>query len=705
MNPANRTLAFVLVAACSVGIAVGAHRMYQPSSVSARTDVGTAFYPDFEDSTAATYLGVAAFNPETSRVDEFRVERRDGRWVIPSHHNYPADAKDRLARTAASMIGITRGQLVDTTAASHERLNLIDPLTKDATGTEGRGSRITLKAGDTVLTDLIIGKKEDVPGADRYYVRRADEDRVYLTEIRPNLTTKFTDWIQPNVLDVTASTFRQIDIQRYTVEFNGPRGVLQEGVSSELSRDSSTDEWKLKDLPEGMKLKTSVVNQIVSALADIKIVGVRAKTSGIAAAFRGDAKVPVTSVDIYDMQDKGYFQLPNGELRSKEGDFFASTSEGITYALRFGSIVSGDDVDIEIGDSKQLTEEEAKKALEAGADSKSESAEKAAAENSQDDSPKKENRFLFVTAMLDERSLGTAPVEPVKPTPPPGYTPKEKPATPAQPAIPGFNTETPGADSEPKKETSATPVDGAGRSLAGPGADPVQEEKQAVAPAADQQPQEATQADAKPADSKPTDEQPAVAAPDTAPADPAPPAVNPEDPAAPVGDAKDPVAEYETALAKYEQELDEYRVRKAEYDERLSKARDRVKALNERFAPWYYVIPADVFNTINVKPEELVEPDATTSTAAPPGLSLPAELTLPAEGASTSPPPAAAPDAAPGDAPLPPAASGEAAPPAATPPAADASPKADAPADPAPADTSATEPATPPPSDSAPQPE
>src|SRR5690348_8335761 len=129
-------------------------------------------------------------------------------------------------------------------------------------------------------------------GGDRYYVRRADEDRVYLAEVRPNLSTKFTDWIQPNVLDATAATFREIDIERYSVEFDGPRGKIQPGVKSHLTRDSSSDEWKLKELPEGKKLKTQAVNQIVSALADMKIVGVRPKTPGIAAAFRGDKDAP-----------------------------------------------------------------------------------------------------------------------------------------------------------------------------------------------------------------------------------------------------------------------------------------------------------------------------------------------------------------------------------------------------------------------------
>ncbi|QDT55571.1 hypothetical protein Pan44_36160 [Caulifigura coniformis] len=725
MNSANRTLAFVLAAACSVAVAAGAHRMYQPVVGAKKTDVGTEFYPDFKDPLSATYLGVAAYNAADSKVDKFIIEKRDGQWRIPSHHNYPADAKDRLATTAASLIGVTRGQLVVETADSHARLNLLDPLDDKLGGTEGRGSRITLKAGDSVLTDLIIGKKDEAAGADRYYVRRADEDRVYIAEIKPDLSTKFTDWIQPNVLDATAATFRQIILDRYSVDES--KGAIVQGDRSVLSRDSSTDEWKLEELPKGDKLKTSVVNQITTALADMKIVGVRPKTPGIAAMIKGDPKARRTAIDMLDMQEKGYFDDGKGGIVSNEGDFLAGTSEGIIYVLRFGKVVFGDDVDIEFGSKKSLSEEEAKKALEAAkAKSGEEKKEEKPADEKKADGeskePKKENRFLFVTVQLNEKILGEPPVEPVKPTPPPGYKPKEKPAdAPSQPSIPGFNdpktqTEAPKAappadkPAEEKKETTSTSTAGAAVSLAGPGADPQDEQK--PAPAAEEVKPETPAAETKPAEEKPAEQTPAgepkaaeeAKQAEAKPADPAAPAATDEKKTeAP----KDPFAEYEAALAKYEQEMDEYKVKKGEFDEKLKKARDREKALNERFAAWYYVIPAEVFDTINVKPSELVEPETTpaggdNAPAIPPGLggrpgAAPRPMTEPA--AETAPPATPAVDAPKADAPK------EGAPKAETP--KEEAPKEDAPkADPPNAEPAAPEAAPPAATDtSAPKPE
>src|SRR5690606_33881872 len=133
----------------------------------------------------------------------------------------------------------------------------------------------------------------------------------------------------PNVLDATAANFRQIVLDRYSVD--EARGRVVDGEKSVLTRDSSSDEWKLSELPEGKKLKTSVVNQMTTALADMKIVGVRPKTPGIAALIKGDPKARRTAIDLLDMQEKGFYDNGKGGIASNEGDFLAGTSEGILY--------------------------------------------------------------------------------------------------------------------------------------------------------------------------------------------------------------------------------------------------------------------------------------------------------------------------------------------------------------------------------------
>ena len=76
----------------------------------------------------AVSLQVTAFDAENGRPMEFKVERNaDQQWVIPSHHNYPADAQDRLGRAASSVMGIKRGAMVTRWKEDHANYGVVDP--------------------------------------------------------------------------------------------------------------------------------------------------------------------------------------------------------------------------------------------------------------------------------------------------------------------------------------------------------------------------------------------------------------------------------------------------------------------------------------------------------------------------------------------------------------------------------------------------
>ena len=100
----------------------------RPAAIREYGKVGQEFYTDFTDPTKAKSLEVYAFDAESVRPLDFRVERlANGRWVIPSHHNHPADAEEQLAKTASSMIGIKRGAMVTRWSADHARYGVVNP--------------------------------------------------------------------------------------------------------------------------------------------------------------------------------------------------------------------------------------------------------------------------------------------------------------------------------------------------------------------------------------------------------------------------------------------------------------------------------------------------------------------------------------------------------------------------------------------------
>ncbi|MFG0316500.1 MAG: hypothetical protein ACF8XB_04445, partial [Planctomycetota bacterium JB042] len=88
-----KTVLFVLVAGGLVLLA----RFSAPSidAPALYDDTGEPFFPDFSDPQQAVALEVVEFSADTAEIRPFRVERKSGRWTIPSHHDYPADAKDQ----------------------------------------------------------------------------------------------------------------------------------------------------------------------------------------------------------------------------------------------------------------------------------------------------------------------------------------------------------------------------------------------------------------------------------------------------------------------------------------------------------------------------------------------------------------------------------------------------------------------------------
>ena len=117
-------------------------------------DQGQPFFPSFKEPLTCTSLEVIDYNPSTATAAPFKVMFKDGTWGIPSHHNYPADAKDRLAKTAAGVIDLKKDTIRSDQVEDHETLGVIDPLDTKNTTLKGRGKRVTLRN----KADEILGR-------------------------------------------------------------------------------------------------------------------------------------------------------------------------------------------------------------------------------------------------------------------------------------------------------------------------------------------------------------------------------------------------------------------------------------------------------------------------------------------------------------------------------------------------------------------
>lgn len=411
MNETRKTLAFGGAALALLGLTLLTAPRHKPAEVF--SDQGTAFYPDFKDPLKAASLEVVEYDEATATPKRFHVQFLGGKWVIPSHHNYPADAKDRLAKTAAAVIDLARDKFRSDNPKDHEAFGVLDPADDKAPGTRGRGKRVVLRDVDgKVLADFIFGKES---GEGRRFVRLPGQKRVYETRTKAEISARFEDWIETDLLQLSQSAVRRVVIDRYSIDEQqlAARGILviKDRTTTTLAREDSTKPWTVSGMKENEEPNGDAISQMLNALDDLKIVGVRPKPPFLTKDLKasGDFKVrdrltPQQLASLQSLQSKGFFVVPQGEeslVLSNEGDITVSCDDGVVYTLRFGEVIVGEGEEISAGTAEDKKQEGKKDEKKTG----------------------KENRYLLVTARFDESLIGPPPVEPKAP---PGYKPEEK---------------------------------------------------------------------------------------------------------------------------------------------------------------------------------------------------------------------------------------------------------------------------------------
>ena len=341
-------------------------------------DRGEAFFPEFEDPNKATTLEVIEFDEETASAKPFKVTFKEGLWTVPSHHDYPADGKDRLAKTAAGVIGINKDDYRSNNVSDHEAFGVIDPLDEAVTTLKGRGKRVTIKdEGENVLADFIVGKQVEDRAKFRF-VRIPGQKRVYAARVDLDLSTKFADWIEKDLLEVEKSSIVEATLKDYTI--NERTGFVNQRDTLVLSKQD--DDWKANRMSASQEVDSTKMDDLLGAIDDLNIVGVRRKPEGLSVSLsHSEGNIPLTQEALISLQQKGYYFTRDGSLLSNEGELQAGTDQGITYTLRFGEVLYGS------GD-----------AITAGSDSSDTSG-----------SGPGENRYLFITTSFDSSLLPEPP--------------------------------------------------------------------------------------------------------------------------------------------------------------------------------------------------------------------------------------------------------------------------------------------------------
>ena len=395
MNEITKTAIFAFLAITLVAGAFLSRpttREFKPEEM-----VGALLFPQFTNPLDITSLEIVRMDAAGGR-HEFRIAEVNGIWSIPSHDNYPADARDQMGRVAEALTDLRVLEVIQPEMGGADQIafqtqyGVIDPSDTTAFG-EGVGIRITLGgANNETLVNLIIGRSveqrlpHDMMDEDEHeglrYVRIANQSPIYVVTIDPShFTTRFDQWIERNLLDISTFDIRTVFVDQYSISIEPVRTML--GIQLQLAPlfigdftlgyDASAvgaDKWSLirwmkfeehnsnyreQQLGPNRELNTDTLDTMVSALHDLRIVDVLRKPAGFAAALREGKKFEDIVLDdmiLESMEQTGFWLVTIRDVRaedsstaphvtqllSNEGDMQLRLRDGVVYNLRFGDL-------------------------------------------------------------------------------------------------------------------------------------------------------------------------------------------------------------------------------------------------------------------------------------------------------------------------------------------------------------------------------
>lgn len=294
------------------------------------SDQGELFYPAFRDPEQARVIEVIDYDEATATARPLKIEFRRGRWVVASHHNYPVELGDRLARHAAGLVDLRKDMVRSDSADDHAQFGVIDPLDTRVASLTGRGKRVTLRdARGDVLADYIFGKP--VEGKPGYrYVRVPGRKRTYIVRTDADPSARLADWVEPNLLRLAAGSLRRIVLQIYAIDETFGR-VTRAETFTLVRQDGG---WGgAEKLPRGS------LQPLLDTLERLRIVDVRPKPPTVAQDLR-EGQVRLSLESALSFRQYGFFLTPQGRLLAKEGELSAETADGLVYVLRFGEVAT-----------------------------------------------------------------------------------------------------------------------------------------------------------------------------------------------------------------------------------------------------------------------------------------------------------------------------------------------------------------------------
>lgn len=608
MSENRKTGIIALVAVVAASLAwFTTTRNYSTGPSTAMAKINQPLFEKFTDPLTAASLKILKYDSDAEKYEEFEVakDRKSGVWTIPSHENYPADANRQMSQAANLFVGLKALNLASEKRDEHKMFGVLEPdKKKEAEGGDGVGTLVQFRdeKGDT-LADLIIGK-QDAQDPKKRFVRIPSEDVIYVADLDVSpLSTDFKQWIESDLLKLSSNDIEVLGIRNYSLVKTG-QGTL--GLSpiydADIAFNVRDNKWqpnnisvyegrsaKPRELTDDEDLNTTKLNDVKSALDNLKIVNVSKKPAGVAADLKGEQLQEST---LTALQRRGFYasQTAPGqpyELFAMNGDLQVTLKDGVQYLLRFGN---GAGATFEPVDNEDGTAVEGNKEVSI-------------------------NRFLLVTARLDESKFPEPELEPL-PASVEEFKAMQagKSATDLPnvvPAAPGSDSTTPAADSSGSEA---------------PGSDTPAADTPAVeAPASDTPQSDAPKSGDGGSESN-SDNSPDLSQNGSVRKGPSGRFVSMQEPAAQEPVVQPPATEISEQEWKERFEAECERITKEnnrkidQRKDRMAVAKKRVAELNARFADWYYIVSDSEFKRLKIELSDLISNKASSIGQPPTGL-------------------------------------------------------------------------------------
>jgi hypothetical protein len=552
MTEATKTIAIVAIS-LAVLIA-GIVTRPQPPQPPKNNQVGKSLFAKLDDPLKAKRMRIVTYDDGAGKAREFEVAQVGGVWSLPSHKNYPADAKQQMSDAATALVDLKVDGIASEDPEQHALYGVVEPdPAKDQFGQKGIGKLISIEdESSKPLARIIIGKEDKAKADDgagssqakMRFVRVPGQNIVYRAEFSADkFSPKFENWIETDLLKLNPWDVSNVELRDYTVQ----EGLTREGQvvptlrqrgDIDLAFNDKDSKWTLKKLVEykqgkpveeklssDQELNATKLNEMKTALDDLKIVNVERKPARMSANMKAGQEFMNDIEALRDLIGKGFTPAQVGEnefdIKSNDGEAIVGMKDGVEYVLRFGDIAgvdSGDEKDEESKNDKG--KDEAEKGKD-NTDTLKLTEKKGASVN----------RYVMVMARFNSNLLEKPELEPV---------PEIKKAP----------------------EKSDDKKGDAGKAAAKTDA----KSGKAKADAAKSEPDKAK------TDSTENEEE-----------------------------------DLEAQEVRRDKIEKENKRKQDEYDEKVKKGEERVKELNGRFADWYYVISDDTYRKIHLGIDDIIK--------------------------------------------------------------------------------------------------